>query len=921
MIRTLLRGRSAEVGTAHQVLADAAAARQCAVVVVSGEPGMGKTALLESMVAQAERAGYVVGAGKAEELDQISPMAPLLLALRSSRPPLLSADDFAALGPLFDQQLWLVDRLAATLEDRSQDAPLLVAVDDVQWADPLTLFALRLLPRRVATSPIVWLLTVRPDSPGVSDLAAAVGRDVPVRHIELGPLSREAMLALAEDRLDRHPGPRLTRLLEGAGGNPFLAVELVEGLVNEALVDGEDLAPTGQKVPTRLRHALRGRMHGSRTGAWELLRVGSVLGDTFNVEDAAALLREPTTTLLPKLEDSVRDGLLLDDGHQVAFRHDLIREAAYEDLAPSARRVLHRSAAEHLLATGRSAVEAAHHLMVGATAGDRQAAGVLRHAAADVVPRTPTTAVNLITRAYKLLNPRDPLKLEVGQDVVDVFVHARRVQDAISAADELLRSAPDNETAARIQSQLARPLWDLGVDEELLARVDAALRLDGVSAPVHALLLAQRALALARGDDPEGAREAGSAALMEAEQLGHRDARATALRALGHAATTDGRFAAALDHFQQVRALLGGLPQAGELVALGHLDRYEEARWGLADARRQAEEHGGAWEVPAFGWWQAALDLAAGRLDEAEAGALTIVGLAEDLQEYSYRVQAYSLLARIALLRGDLRQADRHLHEVRRWRRSEVRLGSAQGALAEALYLDASGNPAGAAHLLADAADSPAALTRHTYSGYHAELPIIVRIARNADDPDLARRAARLAELYAERNPGVPTIQGAAAHARGLVADDVELLDRAATLLRDSPRPLSRAMAVEDHGRVLLAHGHRDAAVEQLDLAWDTFVGLGATGEARRVQRRLQTAGVRRRRWLTTASRPRSGWPALTETERRVAQLIAEGRTNRAVAQALFLSPNTVGTHLRSIFGKLRVNSRVQLTRVVLEHA
>ncbi|MGW0228141.1 helix-turn-helix transcriptional regulator [Actinopolymorpha singaporensis] len=917
MTQTLLRGRSAEVEKALRVLEETASTGRSTVLVVSGEAGLGKTALLESVRAQAERNGFTACVGKAEELDRISPMAPLLLALRGGHPPLLSEGDRAAVGPLLDQQLWLVDRIAAPLEERSQRTPILIAIDDVQWADPLTLFALRLLPPRLAASPIVWLLTAR-DTPATStELSQVIPRDMPVHQITLQPLSPTAMRELAADRLGTEPGPRLTRLLEGTAGNPFLVTELLDGVLSEEMVEGGDVTASGPGVPTKLRTALRRRLSGPHKDVWSLLQAGSVLGGTFSIDDAAALRRVRVSDLLPSLHGALAEGMLVDTGLHVAFRHDLIREAAYEDLTPTARRVLHRAAAEHLLATGRTAVDAAHHLMAGAPAGDREAADVLRRAAAEVAPQSPATAVSLITHAYNLLPRRDPLRLEVGQEVVDIFVRARRVQDAIFTADELLRTSPDAETAARIHSRLARPLWDLGLDDRLLARVTQALELDGISPQVRALLLAQRALAMSRSDDPDAAVNTAHAALADADEVGDRNARTTALRALGHAAATDGRYGDALDCFQQVRAVHGGPPQAAELLALALLDRYDEARDGLTRSRQEAEEHGGTWEVPAFGWWEAAIDLAAGRMEDAEAGARTIVRLAEDLQEYGYRVQAYALLARIALLRGDLRQAEEYMTQATRWTRSEVRLASAQATLAHVLWLDAGGDAEGAARLLGAAADSPAALARHTGAGY-ADLPEVVRIALRGKDTELARRAALLAQQYADRNPGVATATGGALHARALVDDDVDLLGEAVGVLRASPRLLSRASAAEDHGRALVAHGRRDQGVAELDRAWDAYVALGATGEARRVQRHLQSTGARRRRWMATSRRPSTGWDALTDTERRVASLVAEGRTNRDVAQTLSLSPNTIGTHLRSIFGKLGVNSRVQLTREVL---
>ena len=143
-------------------------------------------------------------------------------------------------------------------------------------------------------------------------------------------------------------------------------------------------------------------------------------------------------------------------------------------------------------------------------------------------------------------------------------------------------------------------------------------------------------------------------------------------------------------------------------------------------------------------------------------------------------------------------------------------------------------------------------------------------------DLELANEAGSFARMLAERNPGVATIAGIAVQVNGLLNGDVHLLRRAVELLGGSQRQLVRADAAVDLGAMELATGRRDAGAAALDGAWDTYNRLGAHGEARKVQRLLERAGVRRRRWRTTTVRPLEGWAALTETERRVARMIAE---------------------------------------------
>jgi DNA-binding CsgD family transcriptional regulator len=164
----------------------------------------------------------------------------------------------------------------------------------------------------------------------------------------------------------------------------------------------------------------------------------------------------------------------------------------------------------------------------------------------------------------------------------------------------------------------------------------------------------------------------------------------------------------------------------------------------------------------------------------------------------------------------------------------------------------------------------------------------------------------------ARANPDVPLLAGLAAHACGLLDGDVDALRRAVALQRGSQRPLALASALEDAGRALGGDG-----VAWLLEALELYTATGATEDARRVVRRLREHGVRRR--FTSEPRPSHGWGSLTDSERRVATLVAGGATNRDVASELVLSPHTVSTHLRHAFAKLGINSRVELARLAAE--
>jgi DNA-binding CsgD family transcriptional regulator len=192
--------------------------------------------------------------------------------------------------------------------------------------------------------------------------------------------------------------------------------------------------------------------------------------------------------------------------------------------------------------------------------------------------------------------------------------------------------------------------------------------------------------------------------------------------------------------------------------------------------------------------------------------------------------------------------------------------------------------------------------------------PQLVRIAVAAGDEELAKHAIEQAEHRCELNPGVVSFKAAVAHARGLWCSSTRLLDTAASLFETGPRPLAAASALEDLGRLQVAEGATDDAIASLDRALAIDAQVGASWDAARVRRRLRQLGVRRR--IITSKRPATGWEALTSAEAAIAQLASEGKTNREIAETLFISPHTVNSHLRHIFDKLGVNSRVSLTRM-----
>jgi DNA-binding CsgD family transcriptional regulator len=194
---------------------------------------------------------------------------------------------------------------------------------------------------------------------------------------------------------------------------------------------------------------------------------------------------------------------------------------------------------------------------------------------------------------------------------------------------------------------------------------------------------------------------------------------------------------------------------------------------------------------------------------------------------------------------------------------------------------------------------------------------LLARIALATQDDALAQLALSTSQRRAELNPGIHSIAGAAAHVRGLLERNHADLREAVALFEGTPRRLELAAALEDLGAELTATD-RDAAIDVLGRTLALYTELGASWDARRVRSRLRELGVRRR--LVTTEPETSGWAAMTTSELTVARLVAEGLTNREVAERLFVSPHTVNTHLRHVFSKLGINSRVELARLARDY-
>jgi DNA-binding CsgD family transcriptional regulator len=433
-----------------------------------------------------------------------------------------------------------------------------------------------------------------------------------------------------------------------------------------------------------------------------------------------------------------------------------------------------------------------------------------------------------------------------------------------------------------------------------------------------------RLWALAALGDLPGARERAEAIVAAADR--HDDpALIAAETILSLGAWDEGRLAAGLDLMRDAvhRASRGFAPSSHSELGRSHLSlrlakmladvgRFDEAN-AVVRSAGEIEPSRRSVQAATSAVLRAQIELAAGRLD----AAATAAGLAtaDQLGPHPLAPGALCVLATVALRRGDLRAAAQHVKSYRALLAANpVTFGSAHFAWVEAQLADAQDGPVGAFEVMTSIYDCLPA-RRGLLVGDPALAAWMVRTALAVGDRKRAEGVVAGAEQLAAANPEFPTIAAAAEHARGLLHGNAATLVQAA----EQHRHLwARASAAEDAGVLLAARGDGDSAIASFDQAMAAYWQAGADRDVARVRSRLRRLGERRSHWRR-AARPFFGWASLTDTERSVANLVAEGLTNRQVGERMFLSHHTVDFHLRQVYRKLDITSRVDLTRLVLE--
>ena len=898
------------------------------VVLVEGGAGMGKSRLLGEVAGMARRLSVRVGSGVADPGDTVVQFSVLMEALFEGPSPIIERTALGDAHSSPEQRYWLLQDLEALLERAALDGPLLVCLDDVQWADSGTAAALRALPSRLATVPIGWVIALRPGQGSAQvrsavDLLAGQG----AAKISLGPLDHSGVAQIAADVLSAEPDSELLKMAERPAGSPFLLVELLSGLLEEGLVRVESgrAQLVEWRLPDRVSHSMRLRLERMSESARQVATVAAALGRRFALDDVAAMLKVSPSELLTPVDELVHADLLAECDGRLTFSHDLILEAVRASIPPSVRRSLDRQAASVLLARGALPVEVATQLAESASPGDEVAITTLFKATEALGATDPGTAADLSQRALELAPRRHPLRGPLVAQTA-VWLHAAgRGEEARAFADTALHEAFPSEQEAEVRLSIAG-MFAISPDvrAEECRRALALPRLPVDVRARHLALLFHNLVTAGRFVEPRGIREDVASAARGCNDPAARFALELAESGLMY---SEGDFSAALPMVET--ALRSGLrtndDTRGHLAyqwrsdVLTMVDRLDESlemsTAGVASAQRDRQ----GWAVSIFETGRGRQLLQMGRLADA---AVALEGqLPIDKAPHIVSVldaAGVGALGRVAIHLGDS-GLSRQAREI-----AQVMLGQKapsvrrHAAWVLALQEMAAGDPANAYKWLRALGEEERLAIVPLFPMDVADEARLVHIALAVQDDELAAHAVDAAQCRAQLNPQVRSIAAAAAHARGLTDHNRKDLAEAVALYEGGPRPLAYAAALEDQGVATVDEGDTDEAVEVLGRALEAYAQVGAAWDAGRVRGRLRALGVRRR--LVAVQRPARGWAAITDSELEVARLVAQGLTNREVAERLFVSQHTVSGHLRHVFAKLDVNSRVELCRLADMH-
>ena len=928
--------RDAELATLEELI-NGAFGR---LLAFEGPPGIGKTSLLRDARIRAQAVGVQVLGARGSELESAFSFGvvrqlfePLLAQLSEpERAELLAgAAELAtpvfeparlASEPALDASLALLHGLYWLTANVADSRPLLLTIDDLHWCDPPSLRLLAYLLPRMDGLDLSIVVGLRLAEPGEAPaLLSRILSDPVSTIIQPMPLSPLAAARLVCERLSRDADADFCAACHAiTGGNPLLLQELGDAVV------AEEVVPIAINVP-RLRQ-LAGKA-GSRTisarlsrlppEATRLAQAVSILGEDVDSRLAARLAELDDQTASDATVDLMRVDVLRSQP-ALAFVHPLVRAAVYDTLTPIERDAGHARAARLLIASDAEPEQVATHVLHVSPAAESDVVTVLREAAR----RAGSTGASESALAYlrrALVEPpaateRPDVLLELGfaEALVSGEAAVEHLQEAHHLIHDPLRRAAAAVALGRQLFYLhrldesvgvfTRALGELaGADAELERLLESGLISNGIKAPFSVDV--SQLLARIRSEPHD-------------DSLGEK-------MLLALLAFHDAQMCApAVESVELARrAMSGGTLLAAEngggavicacmVFSMADLD---EALTLYDASLAEAHLRGSMFAFASAKRFRAQAFLLRGDLAESEADSRDALEAGQAWGLHLFDSFNY-LLADALMERGELAAASRALDDAgpANSMPEDTTLSLLRASRARLRMLN--GDLAGGLDELLEAGHRFEALggRNPAFMAWRSQAALaLLRLG----DRDEARRLAG-EELERARTWGAPRALGAALTAAGLAqggTEGIALVEEAVEVLRDSPAKLEHAKARTELGAALRRTNRRAAAREHLRRALELATICGATPLAARAETELLATGARPRRIAL------SGVESLTPSERRVAEMAAEGPTNREIAQALFITQRTVEVHLTSVYRKLGISSRSQLAGALAQPA
>jgi DNA-binding CsgD family transcriptional regulator len=906
--RVTFVGRAAELRALGDAFISAGDGRAM-VVLVEGLPGIGKTSLVERFLSRLGGAQILRATGdESERFVPFGVVDQLMRVAGERRPGLLAPeggayDDHVAVG------LRILD-LAGQLQD---DGPVVIAIDDVQWADEASLRALLFAMRRMVDDAVLLILVVRSgESFALPEGLVRLAGDTTV---DPGPLQVEEIRQLAEAAGVTLTARAARRLQEHTSGNPLHAGALLRELPRKAWSDPDDTLP----APRSFSMLVVRQAERATPAARALSYAAAVLGLRSRLADAAVVaeLEEP----LDALEEAIAAGLLVTDSRRetVSFEHPLVRAALYHDLGPASRARLHRRAAERV--TGPAV--ALRHRVAATSAPNPALADELEAAARDEARRGAGAAAAAMLLDASRLSAEDAERDRRLLEAVDALLYVGRGMEALAYLDRIA-GMPVGVRRDMVLAHAAIVAGNTADGQRLLE--SAWRRCDRTTDPALAAAIARRsayywmgelrgeetatwarlAMQLTPGDDPAAVEAAGLLGYGLAMSGTYAEARRTLDRAVERLDRVPGGDGSPVRSLRGVVRFFGGDLEgalADLLVAPAAALRVGSTNVAVAGfaCLAEVEYHAGLWEDAML---------------HADRAVSISVASDEWLPSTSLALAAVSGLA---IQRGDLDAAadavgrlDEHVaastSEVAFSAVAHARLAAARGEHGSALAVL---EPLAQA-LAGTALREPGMLQ---WDLLYAEALLDSERYEEANMFLATREGLSASRSHASAIARFARVRGRLEAARGR-ADVADAAFRLALERGEAVgMPYELALSQLAYGQFLRRRGQRRAAASQLGRARECFVELAAVPALARCDRELAASG------LKPVKRTARDPFRLTPRETTVARLAASGMTNRQIATELILSAKTVEVHLTRIYSKLGINARAELAECISAEA